>query len=160
MADVVCWQLGFPHGTRIDPLTARTPPSMPEGAPSPYSTNHYTYYYEYDPTMEDAVEPVESFWLSSVACGGPEARLVDCNIGPGFLNNNSGCRSRPHRIYVACRQFAVVEALEASTTPGAGLFLRLCTHSKYEQTLRAQVAAADRHECSRVASRAPVWSSS
>ena len=29
VADVVCRQLGFPHGTRIDPLRARPPPPAP-----------------------------------------------------------------------------------------------------------------------------------
>ena len=128
VADVVCRQLGFPHGTRIDPLTAQAPPPMPEGAPSPYSTYYYTYYYDYDTPTEEAEEPVDRFWLSSVTCNGPESQLVDCNLGPGFRNNNAGCRFRPHRIHIACRQFAVVEALEAVTTPGAGTLSRLRMH--------------------------------
>ena len=118
VADVVCRQLGFPHGTRVDPLTARPPP--PEQAPSPYSSYYYSYYYDYGSATEEAEEPVERFWLSEVTCSGPEGRLIDCDLGPGFRNNNAGCRFNPHRIHIACRQFPVVEALEAITTPGAG----------------------------------------
>ena len=110
VADVVCRQLGFPHGTRVDPLTAQ-PPSTE--APSPFNADNR-------PPAEEAEEPVERFWLRDVACSGPEGRLVDCNLGQGFRNNNAGCSSNPHRIHAACRQFPVVEALEAITTPGAG----------------------------------------
>ena len=110
VADVVCRQLGFPHGTRVDPLTAQ-PPSTE--APSPFNADNR-------PPAEEAEEPVERFWLSDVACSGLEGRLVECNLGQGFRNNNAGCSSNPHRIHVACRQFPVVEALEAVTTPGAG----------------------------------------
>ena len=121
VADVVCRQLGFPHGTRIDPLTSRPPPSPPDGeAPSPYTTYYYSSYYDYDSITEEAEEPVDRFWLSEVTCSGPEGRLIDCDLGEGFRNNNAGCSSRPHRIHIACRQFPVVEALEEVTTPDAG----------------------------------------
>ena len=125
MGDVVCRQLGFPHGSRIDPLTAPAPPPIPEGALSPYST----YDYDYDAPTEEPEEPVERFWLNSVTCNGPESQLVDCNLGQGFLNSNEGCRFSPNRIHIACRKFAIVEALEAVTTPGAGTLCRLRMHS-------------------------------
>eukprot|EP00892_Ulva_mutabilis_P005899 jgi/Ulvmu1/3681/UM017_0097.1 len=119
VADVVCRQLGFPHGTRVDPLTARPPPPVDEdAAPSPYSTYYYSYFYDYT-AAEEAEEPVDRYWLSSVMCNGPEARLIDCDLGRGFRNNNAGCRFRPNRIHIACRQFPVVEALEEITTPDA-----------------------------------------
>ena len=112
-ADVVCRQLGFPHGTRVDPLTAR-PPS-PEAPSSPSSNND-----DDVPPAEEAEEPVERFWLSDVTCSGLEGRLIDCDLGEGFRINNAGCSPNPHRMHVACRQFPVEEALEAITTPGAG----------------------------------------
>ena len=120
VADVVCRQLGFPHGTRVDSLTAR--PQPPAEAPSPTNPPTYTYFYDYAymSATEEAEEPVERYWLSDVTCSGPEGRLVDCDLGPGFRRNPAGCRLNPHRISVACRQFPVVEALEAITTPGAG----------------------------------------
>lgn len=74
--------------------------------------------------VEEAEEPVGRYWLKGVRCAGSEGRLVECNLGAGFLENNSGCDFQPHRLHVACRQFPVVEALEAVVTPGAGMFLR------------------------------------
>ena len=124
MADVVCRQLGFPHGTRVDPLTSRPRrPARGDGNSSSPDTGTTDYYYTSDYGVfapEEAVEPVERFWLSEVACSGPEGRLIDCDLGPGFRNNNAGCSGNPHRIHVACRQFPVVEALEAEADPGAG----------------------------------------
>lgn len=110
MADAVCRQLGFPHGTRIDPGRRRTAPRMtPDGS-------------------RVTEEPVERFWLSSVSCLGPEARLVDCDLGSGFLQDNEGCNSNPHRIHVACRRFPVVEALEQVTSQGAGAWQCIPAH--------------------------------
>ena len=127
VADVVCRQLGFPHGTRIDPLPAQAPPpSLSDGeGPSPYTTD-YDSTYDYNNNIDEAEEPVDRFWLSEVTCSGPEARLVDCDLGLGFRNFNDGCSftftSSPHRIHIACRQFPVVEALEEVTTPDAGRY--------------------------------------
>ena len=122
VADVVCRQLGFPHGNRVDPLAARPPPRAPADgeAPIPYSTLYFASYYEDRSIPEEAEEPVDRFWLSDVTCSGPEGRLTDCDLGPGFRNNNTGCGTRPHRIHVACRHFPVVEALEALSDPEAG----------------------------------------
>ena len=119
VADVVCRQLGFPHGTRIDPLTATPPPPVPEDSEGPFRRRYYSDFYT-DSLEEEAEEPVERFWLTNVACSGVEGRLLDCDLGPGFLNNNTGCRLTPHRMHIACRQFPVVEALEALTDPDAG----------------------------------------
>ena len=121
VADVVCRQLGFPHGTRVDPLTPQppSPPSEEDDAASPYSAYYYSRMYDYN-LPEEAEEPVERFWLSSVQCRGPEGRLIDCDLGPGFRSNNQGCSSTNHRLHIACRQFPVVEALESVTTPEAG----------------------------------------
>ena len=132
VADVACRQLGFPHGTRVDPLTSRPPPpSQSDGeASSPYAT-YYISYFDNSDTTEEAEESVDRFWLTQVTCSGPEGRLIDCNLGQGFLDNDTvgpGCRFEPHRIHIACRQFPVVEALEAVTTPDAGTF-RHCTQS-------------------------------
>ena len=105
VADVVCRQLGFPYGNRVNPLNLED--------------------------MEEADEPLDRFWLSSVRCRGLEDRLTGCDLGAGFIGDNppsdysfldvDSCSDGDHRVTVACRQFPVVEALEAVTTPGAGM---------------------------------------
>lgn len=117
VADVVCRQLGFLHGTRVDPLTARAP--APEDVDQKTYSNYFYVPYDLDAT-EEAEEPVNRFWLNSVACTGPELALAECNLGDGFLDNNAECQSEPTRLHIACRQFPVVEALEAITASGAG----------------------------------------
>lgn len=100
VADVVCRQLGFPHGTTVDPTT------------NPASS-------DYSDEADEAEEPQTRFWLNEVTCSGPEAMLTDCQLGLGFRTNNAGCTNNPSRLTVACRLFAVSEALEDVTTPGA-----------------------------------------
>lgn len=117
VSDVVCRQLGFPHGTRVDPLTAREPP--PNDTMKPYIADNYGNYYDYALNVEEAEEAVDLFWLSDVACTGPEDRLTDCGLGQGF-RKNIGCAGIRHRLHVACREFPVLDALEEITTPGAG----------------------------------------
>ena len=47
---------------------------------------------------------------------------MDCDIRPGFRTANEGCTGTSvTRFQAACRQFAVSEALEDVTTPGAGV---------------------------------------
>eukprot|EP00892_Ulva_mutabilis_P007276 jgi/Ulvmu1/4920/UM202_0005.1 len=94
VADVVCRQLGFPHGTVVDPVS-----------PIDYS--------------DEAEEPQERFWLTNAQCRGVEEELLDCRLGQGFITNNQGCGGNPSRFTVACRAFAVSEALEDVSTPGA-----------------------------------------
>ena len=106
VADVVCRQLGFPHGTRVNPLTSDPEIGSFRAFPEDVSL--------------EAEAPVERFWLSSVTCRGSEGSLLDCDLGPGFRVRNEGCPSPAHPIYIACRQFSIVEALEAVTSPGAG----------------------------------------
>lgn len=122
VADVVCRQLGFPHGTVVDPIN-----------PRPRFTDDYV-------IVEEADEPQDRFWLGNVVCSGPEARLLDCGLGSGFLTEDA-CSSSPVRLTVACRKFAVPEALEAVTTPGAGADLtavhaQLLLRSEYCSGLR------------------------
>ena len=112
-ADVVCRQLGFPHGTAVDPTT-RTPSTAGGFAAAPFGFGFGDY------STEEAEEPQDRFWLDQVSCSGTEEQLIECNLGGGFRSNNGGCTRRPTRFTVACRTFAVPEALEEVTTPGAG----------------------------------------
>ena len=110
VADVVCRQLGFPHGTPVDPREAQT------------EVSEYSFYGGLYDTPDESEGPQERFWLSAASCRGSEERLVDCDIRPGFRTANEGCTGTSvTRFQAACRQFAVSEALEDVTTPGAGL---------------------------------------
>ena len=106
-ADVVCRQLGFPHGTQVNPG------SLPDGPVVNDDLDNASI------LADVADKPQERFWLRDVQCRGPEERLLDCRLGEGFLSNNAGCDESPSRFTVACRTFAVSEALEDVTTPGA-----------------------------------------
>ena len=116
VADVVCRQLGFPHGSPSDPRVARVGPAAAD------DDDRYDAGYQERP--EESEIPQERFWLTEVNCRGPEAALADCDLGPGFVQGLSSCSEGSggpvRRFHAACRQFAVDEALEAVTTPGAG----------------------------------------
>lgn len=132
-ADVICRQLGFPHGTPVDPYTpvkkrdtpdfGALPPAAFGPAPVPaiaYSGSYYGYDYS-DDVAEESDMPAGRFWLSDVRCNGPEKTLNDCNLGAGYRSANRGCQNNDvGRMAVACRQFAVAAAAEEVTTPGAG----------------------------------------
>lgn len=107
VAGVVCRQLGFPHGTLVDPTT--NPPN---------DLSDFSF------TADEAEEPQERFWLSSVRCLGPEDTLNDCDLDAGFRTRNTGCNFLSSRLTVACRSFAVSEALEDVTTPRTGAPVR------------------------------------
>lgn len=111
--DVVCRQLGFPHGTTIDSTT-----NLPDPPPEEYTYIEFGVVPDYD-IIDEAREPVERFWLNGVNCRGPEQRLIDCDLGQGFQQGNAGCEGSTLRLTVACRTFPIVEALENVTTPGA-----------------------------------------
>ena len=115
VADVVCRQLGYPHGTPVRPLSNPADP--------PDSDNGDYTYTENEPVTEEAEEPLGRFWLSQAACRGTEDELLDCDLGPGFRRGNAGCTSFPVRVTVACRTFPVPAALESVVTPGAGVNL-------------------------------------
>eukprot|EP00892_Ulva_mutabilis_P011625 jgi/Ulvmu1/8835/UM049_0015.1 len=104
VADVVCRQLGFPHGTRIDPLN-----------PTPRQQNDYDPYED----VEESQTPVEQFWLQGVQCTGPEARLDQCDLRDGFDRFSCSRDQVSSALHVVCRQFPVVEALEAAPSPDA-----------------------------------------
>eukprot|EP00892_Ulva_mutabilis_P005579 jgi/Ulvmu1/3393/UM016_0009.1 len=112
-ADVICRQLGFPHGTLVDPLNN---PPEPERNYNDYGGLTYG---PYEPEAEEADEPQDRFWLNFVDCRGPEDTLLQCDLGAGFRTNNNGCTQSPVRLTVACRTFPVGAALENVTTPGA-----------------------------------------
>eukprot|EP00892_Ulva_mutabilis_P012290 jgi/Ulvmu1/9433/UM051_0061.1 len=111
-ADVVCRQLGFPYGSIVDPSVNPRDPEPDDD-----------FMFPYDP--DEADEAAQLIWLGLFTCRGPEAAVLDCDIGSGFFGRDFGCprgRGRvqaPTRFSVACRQFPIVEALEAVTTPGA-----------------------------------------
>eukprot|EP00892_Ulva_mutabilis_P011168 jgi/Ulvmu1/8423/UM043_0001.1 len=109
-ADVICRQLGFPHGTLVD--SSINPPDPG----SDYRDPDYSFS-GYEP--EEAEEPQERFWLNEISCRGPEDRLTECDLGQGFRRGNAGCTRQSSRLTVACRTFAISEALEDVTTPGA-----------------------------------------
>lgn len=115
-ADVVCRQLGYPHGTMVDGLF-----NVPD-----YDRFYRDYpvadyeTYPYVPGTEENQLPQDRFWLNTVNCRGPEGSVLDCDLGQGFLSDNEGCNPSPVRLTVACRTFPVGAALEEETTPGAG----------------------------------------
>ena len=113
VADVVCRQLGYPHGTPVQPLVNEA-----DGPVIDYEDYEYTYVRR-DPVPEEAEEPQGRFWLSRAACRGTEDDLLDCDLGPGFRRGNAGCADSPVRMTVACRSFPVPAALESVVTPGA-----------------------------------------
>ena len=96
-ADVVCRQLGFAQGTPVN-----------GGEP------------EVDNFAEESEVPSDTTWLAGVRCRGHEATLTDClgNDDGGFLDGSGG-NICSRRLHVACRQFAVEEALE-QPAPAAG----------------------------------------
>ena len=114
IGNVVCRQLGFPHGSTIDPTA-----NSPDPGPDEYTYLPFGVFRDYD-NIEEAEEQQARFWLNGVTCRGPEERLVDCDLGAGFQQDNAGCSSPVLRVTVACRTFPIVEALESVTTPAAG----------------------------------------
>lgn len=122
-SDVICRQLGFPHGTGLNPI----------GNPADTEADYYFYS---DRGVEESEEPLGRFWLSTsgVICNGPEQRLIDCDLGSGFLQDASGpgpCffDRNNARLTVACRTFPATAALENVTTPGAGMFQHTQEHA-------------------------------
>eukprot|EP00892_Ulva_mutabilis_P002459 jgi/Ulvmu1/12213/UM086_0002.1 len=103
VADVVCRQLGFPHGTAVTPL-GHIPDMqlLPEEA-----------------VYEEGFDPEQRFFMSDVACSGVEERVGECRMGGAAAAGTDSCMSKPSRLTVACRQFPIVEALESVVTPGA-----------------------------------------
>lgn len=132
LADVVCRQLDFRHGTVIDAQTVEI------------DQDEYSYGYSY--FVEEAQDggfgslDGERFWLNDVQCRGSEDRLTDCDLGVGFLERDSQiCQADGLvRLHVACRQYDVPEALEAVTTPAAGASIRTVRHA-YQCRLQDQV---------------------
>ena len=114
-ADVVCRQLGFPHGTMVDALTITVQERI-------YNEYGGLLYDDYVTEVEENLAPQDRFWLNVLDCRGPEDTILDCDLGQGFRADNAGCRS-PVRLTVACRTFPVGAALEDDTTPGAGAHL-------------------------------------
>ena len=128
VADVVCRQLGYPHGTPVRPLSNRADPAGTDDGdyvPMPY-----------EPITEEAEEPLGRFWLSRAACRGTEDELLDCNVRPGFRRDNAGCTDTPVRVTVACRSFPVPSALESVVTPGAGVTIPPCMFHDVHNVLR------------------------
>lgn len=104
VADVVCRQLGFPFGNPVDG----------DFAFDDDGTN--------EPETFDESEIVsDTVWLFGATCRGPEDNLSDC-LGDYYDGFSDGTSTRPctRRLHIACRQFAVDDALEeTSGTAGA-----------------------------------------
>lgn len=117
-ADVICRQLGFPHGSVIDTLN----PEPFEGDSDRGSDRHQQF------PVEGLVESQTEgrVWLGGVQCAGREDRVLECELQPpGFIPDaqtcfDAGAKGRV-RLVVACRKFPVEAALEAERTPGAGV---------------------------------------
>lgn len=107
-ADVICRQLGFPHGTLEMPRAGGT----------------------------GGVAGVGGFVIGDVACRGVEERIGECRIAPERAGGSgSACMRKAARLRVACRKFPVAEALESVVTPGAGA---VATHALHAQVLLLQ----------------------
>ena len=98
--------------------------------------------------------------LSNVECRGTEERVTECDIGAGFLANTTECPidasdygARTLQLHVACRRFPVAEALEAVTTPGAGVHLHIL-HSA-SSCCRADRLSPNAKPCPTTGSRTP-----
>lgn len=102
-ADVICRQLGFPHGTDA---SIETDPPGNTGLTNNAGTG----------ILEGLAERA---WLPDVRCTGAEAELLECQLGQGFRDDLADCGRSRLRLAVTCRTFAVSEALEDVATPGA-----------------------------------------
>lgn len=107
-AFVVCRQMGFRYGLRIDSSI------NPAGADEDIL--------EYDALeenfaltgAEEADEPQERYWIDGADCNGREERLLDCDLGDGFLDEDEEYQQCPEefsvRMTVACRMFPITAA--------------------------------------------------
>eukprot|EP00892_Ulva_mutabilis_P004970 jgi/Ulvmu1/2845/UM144_0010.1 len=114
-ADVICRQLGFPHGTVMD-IQSKNPVPPPVLAFDPFG--------KAEPILqrEEVTEPFGRVWLDDVVCHGPEDDVLECYLGDGFLDDAFTCKDRNDprvRFAVACRQFPVGAAQEGVAAPGA-----------------------------------------
>eukprot|EP00892_Ulva_mutabilis_P001478 jgi/Ulvmu1/11330/UM074_0045.1 len=115
VADVVCRQIGFPHGSAVDGLASRQD--------DPQDLSYYAYLdSSFDRSEEEAQEAQERFWLAEVECRGSEARLIDCASRGGFLRRSEDCVrfgfGNSLRVHVACHQFAVAPEAAPEETAG------------------------------------------
>ena len=130
--EVVCRQLGFTHGARVDPFTTlkRRPP--PPSDPEADSTTYTRYYYDYG-IVEEGEEPLERTWLANVICSGSEQELSACELDRGF-RNDSPRLGVGARVIIACRQFPLVEAIDTDTS--LGMPCQLDVHNTADRSIR------------------------
>eukprot|EP00892_Ulva_mutabilis_P002672 jgi/Ulvmu1/12405/UM009_0052.1 len=114
VSDVVCRQLGFPHGTVVEPT------ANPRTGPGVYDLYSY-FYLDYGADSEENQLPSDAFVVNEFNCQGTEDRVLDCGHDAFGLRSTDyiGLDCADSRLTVVCRSFSVPEALEDVNTPGA-----------------------------------------
>ena len=78
-APVVCRQLGFPHGSMVDPSVnpaeADRDILVAEAFEANFALN----------SADEAEQPIHQYWLAQTRCNGTEQQLVDCDLLGGFI---------------------------------------------------------------------------
>lgn len=112
-AAVVCRQLGFPHGTRVDPSINPAEADRDILVIEEYAANFALR------DADEAEEPIGRYWLSRTDCEGTEEQLLDCDLAGGFIATNAQnarcfvAAGESSRYTVECRMFPLPGTVEA-----------------------------------------------
>ena len=97
--------MGFPHGLNIDHTVN---PAEADEDILEYGAHDRNFAFT---DAEEAEEPQERYWLGQAMCMGTEEQLLDCNVGNGFLDEDTDFQECPRagtfRLTVACRMFPI-----------------------------------------------------